>query len=121
MTSAEATPKTDQSPRKSERTILTSNSHIRDHMADHCTMNPASSCRASRAVILSIGFHAPRPVIPENSIRADSRAAGESGHHPLRCLPCSICLSPRSPWQNPYVERLIGTLRHDCLDHILIF
>jgi transposase InsO family protein len=29
-------------------------------------------------------------------------------------------ISPRSPWQNSYVERLIGTLRRDCLDHILI-
>ena len=30
-------------------------------------------------------------------------------------------ISPRSPWQNPYVERLIGTLRRDCLDHVVIF
>ena len=30
-------------------------------------------------------------------------------------------ISPRSPWQNPHVERLIGTLRRDCLDHVLIF
>jgi len=30
-------------------------------------------------------------------------------------------ISPRSPGQNPYVERLIGTLRRDCLDHMLIF
>src|SRR5262249_8571732 len=29
--------------------------------------------------------------------------------------------SPRSPWQNPYVERLIGTVRRDCLDQMLIF
>jgi transposase InsO family protein len=29
-------------------------------------------------------------------------------------------ISPRSPWQNPYAERLIGTLRRDCLDHVLI-
>ena len=29
-------------------------------------------------------------------------------------------ISPRSPWQNPYVERLIGTLQRDCLDHVLI-
>jgi transposase InsO family protein len=29
-------------------------------------------------------------------------------------------ISPRSPWQNPYTERLIGTLRRDCLDHVLI-
>ena len=26
----------------------------------------------------------------------------------------------RSPWQNPYVERLIGTLRRDCLDHVIV-
>jgi hypothetical protein len=30
-------------------------------------------------------------------------------------------ISPLSPWQNPYAERLIGTLRRDCLDHVLIF
>ena len=27
----------------------------------------------------------------------------------------------RSPWQNPYVERMIGTLRRDCLDHMIVF
>jgi Integrase core domain len=30
-------------------------------------------------------------------------------------------ISRRSLWQNPYVERLIGTLRRDCLDHMVIF
>src|SRR5262249_59690691 len=29
-------------------------------------------------------------------------------------------ISPWSPWQNPYAERLIGTLRRECLDHVLI-
>jgi transposase InsO family protein len=28
--------------------------------------------------------------------------------------------APRSPWQNPYVERMIGTLRRDCLDHVIV-
>ncbi len=28
--------------------------------------------------------------------------------------------APRSPWQNPYVERLIGTLSRECLDHMVV-
>jgi transposase InsO family protein len=28
--------------------------------------------------------------------------------------------APRSPWQNPYVERLIGSLRRECLDQVII-
>jgi transposase InsO family protein len=30
-------------------------------------------------------------------------------------------ISPRSPWQNGYSERLIGSLRRDCLDHVVVF
>ena len=26
----------------------------------------------------------------------------------------------RSPWQNPYAERLIGSIRRDCLDHVVV-
>ena len=29
--------------------------------------------------------------------------------------------APRSPWQNAYVERVIGSIRRECLDHIVIF
>ncbi len=29
--------------------------------------------------------------------------------------------SPRSPWQNAYAERLIGSIRRDCLDHVVVF
>jgi putative transposase len=27
----------------------------------------------------------------------------------------------RSPWQNPYVEQMIGSIRRECLDHVIIF
>ena len=29
--------------------------------------------------------------------------------------------APRSPWQNGHVERLIGSIRRECLDHLIIF
>ncbi len=29
--------------------------------------------------------------------------------------------APRSPWQNGYCERLIGSIRRECLDHVLVF
>jgi putative transposase len=28
--------------------------------------------------------------------------------------------APTSPWQNPYAERLIGSIRRDCLHHFVI-
>lgn len=31
-----------------------------------------------------------------------------------------VITAPRSPWQNPYVERLIGSIRRECLDHVVV-
>ena len=31
-----------------------------------------------------------------------------------------VLAAPRSPWQNPSVERLIGSIRRDCLDHVIV-
>jgi len=32
-----------------------------------------------------------------------------------------VLTAPRSPWQNPYAERLIGSIRGECLDHVIVF
>jgi transposase InsO family protein len=32
-----------------------------------------------------------------------------------------VLSAPRSPWQRAYVERLIGSIRRKCLDHVIIF
>ena len=32
-----------------------------------------------------------------------------------------VLSAPRSPWQRAYVERLIGTIRRECLDHLIVF
>jgi transposase InsO family protein len=32
-----------------------------------------------------------------------------------------VVTAARSPWQNAYVERIIGSVRRECLDHVIIF
>ncbi len=31
-----------------------------------------------------------------------------------------VLTAPRSPWQNPYAERLIGSIRKECLNHVIV-
>ena len=31
-----------------------------------------------------------------------------------------VVTAPRSPWQNPYAERVIGSIRRECLDHMIV-
>src|SRR5215469_4754227 len=33
---------------------------------------------------------------------------------------CDRPITPRSPWQNGHVERLIGSIRRECLDHVVV-
>ena len=32
-----------------------------------------------------------------------------------------VLTAAQSPWQNPYVERLIGSIRRECMDHVIVF
>ena len=32
----------------------------------------------------------------------------------------AVRTAPRSPWQNAYVERVIGSIRRECLDHVIV-
>jgi len=32
-----------------------------------------------------------------------------------------VMSAPRSPWQNPYVERIVGSIRRECLDHVIVW
>jgi len=31
-----------------------------------------------------------------------------------------VPIAPRSPWQSPFVERMIGSIRRDCLNHVIV-
>ena len=34
---------------------------------------------------------------------------------------CEVLSALRSPWQRAYVERVIGSIRRECLDHVIVF
>jgi Integrase core domain len=64
----------------------------------------------------------PWDTAPSYLLRDNDRAYGQAFAGRIRAMGIrDRPISPRSPWQYPYVERLIGTLRRDCLDHVVIF
>jgi transposase InsO family protein len=59
---------------------------------------------------------------PAYLVRDNDRAYGDVFKSRVRAMGIrDRPISPRSPWQNAYVERLIGTVRRECLDRMLIF
>ena len=55
---------------------------------------------------------------PRYLIRDRDGAYGQSFRSTVTAMGVEeVVTAPRSPWQNPYVERLIGSVRRECLDH----
>ena len=60
--------------------------------------------------------------IPRYLIRDRDCAYGESFLRRVRSIAIrDRPTSPRSPWQNTYAERLIGSIRRECIDHVVVF
>jgi hypothetical protein len=59
---------------------------------------------------------------PRYLLRDRDRIFGKEFVDQLKAMCSKQTLSaPRSPWQRAYVERVIGTIRRECLDHLIIF
>jgi putative transposase len=58
---------------------------------------------------------------PRYLLRDRDRVYGASFRQRVRHMGVEeVLIAPQSPWQNPYVERLIGSIRRECLDHVVI-
>jgi len=81
------------------------------------TRNPTAEWLARQITEAFPWDRAPKYLIRDNDrvfgavFKAHVRAMG------IRDRPTSF----RSPWQNGYVERLIGSIRRECTDHLLVF
>jgi len=64
----------------------------------------------------------PWDTTPEHFIRDNDGACGPLFTRRLWAMGIrDRPITPRSPWQNGYVERVIGSIRRECLDHVVIF
>jgi transposase InsO family protein len=60
--------------------------------------------------------------VPEYLVRDRDAVYGEVVKRRLRGLGIrDRPIAPRSPRQNAYVERVIGSLRRECIDHVIVF
>src|SRR4029077_7494332 len=59
--------------------------------------------------------------IPRYLLRDRDRIFGDEFTKEVNAMGIKEVLSaPRSPWQRAYVERVIGTIRRECLDHVIV-
>ena len=58
---------------------------------------------------------------PRHLIRDRDQVDGERFSRQARMLDVrEAVIAPRSPWQNAYAERGIGSIRRECLDHVVV-
>jgi len=63
----------------------------------------------------------PDDTAPAYLLRDRDQVYGDAFHHRVKGMGIAeILTAPHSPWQNPFAERLIGSVRQECLNHVLV-
>ena len=63
----------------------------------------------------------PDDTAPSYLLRDRDQVYGERFRRRVKGLGISeVLTAPQSPWQNPFAERLIGSVRRDCLNHVVV-
>jgi transposase InsO family protein len=64
----------------------------------------------------------PWDTAPRYLVRDRDASYGQAFRDRVRAMGITeVVTAARSPWQNAYVERIIGSIRRECLDHVIIF
>ena len=63
----------------------------------------------------------PNDSAPSYLLRDRDSIYGHAFRHRVKGMGLrEVLTAPHSPWQNPFAERLIGSIRRECLDHVLV-
>ncbi len=81
------------------------------------TINPTAEWIARQITDAFPWDEAPEYMIRDRDASYGHAVARRLAAMGIRDLPTA----PRSPWQNGRAERLIGSIRRECLDHIVVF
>jgi putative transposase len=80
------------------------------------TMNPTAEWTAQQLVNAF-----PYDTAPRYLLRDRDKIYGDYFRKRIAAMEIKeVLIAPRSPWQTPYVERLIGSIRRECLDHVIV-
>ena len=91
--------------------------HDRRHVVHfNVTTNPTAQWTA-RQIIQAF----PYDEAPRFLLRDRDGIYGQDFHDRVKHMGAEeVRIAFRSPWQSPYVERLIGSIRRECLDHAIV-
>ena len=82
----------------------------------HVTSNPTAQWTA-RQIVEAFPFD----TAPRYLLRDRDRIYGDTMRRRIKSLGIEeVITARRSPWQNPFIERVIGSIRRDCLDHVIV-
>ena len=91
--------------------------HDRRHLIHfNVTTHPTAEWTAQQ-IVEAFPFHeVPRFLIRDRGSIYGPVFRNRVNHMDIEEVVCA----PRSPWQNPYCERLVGSIRRECLDHVIV-
>jgi transposase InsO family protein len=80
------------------------------------TKNPTAQWTANQIVQAF-----PYDTVPKYLIRDRDSIYGKYFQYRVKNMDIKqVIISYKSPWQNPFVERIIGSIRRECLDHMIV-
>jgi transposase InsO family protein len=90
--------------------------HRRRVVHFNVTEHPTAVCTAQQIVDAF-----PDDSAPAYLLRDRDQVYGQHFRHRVKGMRIDeVLTAPHSPWQNPFAERLIGSIRRDCLDHVIV-